>query len=124
YVSLGAAAARLAPPPEVRLKTAAEWRLLGKPMQRLDTVAKSTGAAVYGIDVRMPGMVYATVRANPRVGGGLKSFDAGAAEAARGVIKVVALPEGFGVIADSTWRAFQAAALVKAEWGPAPYPPT
>ncbi len=124
YASLGAAAAKLAPPSEVRLKPAAEWRLLGKPMQRLDTVAKSTGAAVYGIDLRMPGMVYATVRANPRMGGGIKSFDAKAAEAAKGVIKVVALPDGFGVIADSTWRAFQAAALVKAEWGPAPYPPT
>ena len=124
YVSLGAVAAGLAPPTEVRLKPAAGWRLLGKPMRRLDTVAKSTGAAVYGIDLLMSGMVYATARANPRIGGGVKSFDAKAAEAAKGVVKVVALPEGFGVIADSTWHAFQAAALVKAEWGPAPYPPT
>ncbi len=81
------------------LKPEAEWRYLGKPMQRLDTVAKSTGTAAYGIDVRLPGMVYATVRANPRLGGGIVSFDASQAEQAKGVIKVVALPQGFGVIA-------------------------
>ena len=124
YASLGAEAAKLAPPAEVRLKPAAEWRLLGKPMRRLDTVAKSTGAATFGIDLQLPGMVYATVRANPRIGGGVKSFDAKAAESARGMIQVVALPEGVGVIADNTWRAFQAANLVKLEWGPAQYPAT
>ncbi|HEY9095726.1 MAG TPA: molybdopterin cofactor-binding domain-containing protein, partial [Hydrogenophaga sp.] len=123
YASLAAVAARMVPPDEVALKPQAQWRYLGQPMQRLDMVAKSTGTAVYGIDVRLPDMVYATVRANPRVGGGMVSFDASEAERARGVIKVVALPQGFGVIADNTWRAFQAAALVKPVWGPqAPYP--
>ncbi|MEO7852902.1 MAG: molybdopterin cofactor-binding domain-containing protein [Rubrivivax sp.] len=124
YAALGASAAQLKPPSQVTLKPAAQWRLLGKPMQRLDIVPKSTGTAVYGIDLRFPGMVCATVRANPRLGGGIKSFDATEARKARGVIKVVPLPEGFGVIADNTWRAFQAAALVKPEWGPAPYPAT
>jgi isoquinoline 1-oxidoreductase subunit beta len=124
YASLAAAAGKLAPPTDVRLKPEAEWRYLGQPMQRLDMVAKSTGKAQYGIDVRLPGMVYATVRANPRLGGGITSFDAGEAEKAKGVIKVVALPQGFGVIADNTWRAFQAAALVKPVWGPSPYPAT
>ena len=122
YASLGAAAAQLSPPADVTLKPASEWRILGKPMQRLDIVPKSTGTAVYGIDLRMPGMVYATVRANPRLGGGIKGFDANGADKARGVIKVVPLPEGFGVIANNTWRAFQAAAMVKPEWGAAPYP--
>jgi isoquinoline 1-oxidoreductase beta subunit len=122
YASLGAAAAKLSPPSDVALKPADQWRFLGKPMQRLDILSKSTGTAVYGIDLRMPGMVYATVRSNPRMGGGIKSFDARQAEKARGVIKVVPLPDGFGVIADNTWRAFRAAALVKPEWGPAPYP--
>ena len=124
YASLGAAAAKLTPPSEVTLKPADQWRLLGKPMQRLDIVPKSTGTAVYGIDLRLPGMVYATVRANPRLGGGVTSFDAAEAKKARGVIKVVPLPQGFGVIADNTWRAFRAAALVKPVWGPAPYPAT
>ncbi|AOW11544.1 isoquinoline 1-oxidoreductase [Hydrogenophaga crassostreae] len=124
YASLAAAAALVEPPTDVALKPEAEWRYLGKPMLRLDTVAKSTGTALYGIDVRLPDMVYATVRANPRLGGGMVSMDASEAEKARGVIKVVALPQGFGVIANNTWRAFQAAALVKPVWGPSPYPET
>lgn len=124
YASLAAAAARVMPPSDVKLKPEAEWRYLGKPMLRLDTVAKSTGTAEYGIDVRLPDMVYATVRANPRLGGGMVSMDASAAEQAKGVIKVVALPQGFGVIANNTWRAFQGAALVKPVWGASLYPET
>lgn len=124
YVSLAATAATISPPSDVRLKPEAEWRYLGKPMRRLDIVGKSTGTATFGIDLRMPGMVYATVRANPRLGGGVKSFDASAAEKARGVIKVLPITGGVGVIADNTWRAFKAAGLIKFDWGPAPYPAT
>ena len=124
YASLAPAAAQVSPPADVALKPQTEWRFLGKPMQRLDVVAKSTGTAQYGIDLRLPGMVYATVRANPRIGGGMESFDASQARQAKGVIQVVALPQGFGVIANNTWRAFQAAALVKPVWGPSPYPET
>ncbi len=122
YAQLGATAALISPPSSVALKPADQWRYLGKPMQRLDILAKSTGTAVYGIDLRIAGMVYATVKTNPRLGGAVQSFDAALAEKAAGVIKVVSVPGGFGVIADNTWRAFQAAALVKTQWGPAPYP--
>lgn len=124
YTALAAVAGKLKAPSEVTLKPASEWRLLGKPMQRLDIVPKSTGTAMYGIDLRMPGMVYATVRTNPRRDGGVKRFDAKKAEAAKGVLKVVAITGGVGVIADNTWRAFQAAQLLEIEWGAAPYPPT
>jgi isoquinoline 1-oxidoreductase beta subunit len=124
YTALAAAAGKLKAPSEVTLKPASEWRLLGKPMQRLDIVAKSTGTAVYGIDLRMPGMVYATVRTNPRRDGGVKRFDAKKAEAAKGVLKVIPITGGVGVIADNTWRAFQAANLLEIEWGAAPYPAT
>jgi isoquinoline 1-oxidoreductase beta subunit len=124
YTALAAAAGRLAPPPDVTLKPVEQWRLLGKPMPRLDVPAKSTGTAVYGIDLRLPGMVYATVRTNPRLGGGLVRFDAAKAQAARGVLKVVPIPGGVGVIADNTWRAFRAADLLEIEWGAAPYPAT
>lgn len=124
YTALAEAAGKLSPPSDVKLKPASEWRLLGKPMQRLDIVAKSTGTATYGIDLRMPGLVYATVRTNPRMGGPMTSFDARKAEAAKGVIKVVPVDGGVGVIANNTWRAFQAARLVELEWGPAPYPAT
>ena len=58
-------------------------------MQRIDIVAKSTGTATFGIDIKMPGMVCATVRTNPRIGGGIKGFDASAAEKSRGVIAIV-----------------------------------
>ena len=124
YTALADAAGKLSPPSDVTLKPASEWRLLGKPMQRLDIVAKSTGTATYGIDLRMPGMVFATVRSNPRREGPMTSFDAKKAEAAKGVIKVVPVNGGVGVIANNTWRAFEAAKLVEFEWGPAPYPAT
>ena len=124
YASLAAAAAGIDPPANVTLKPESQWRYLGKPMRRIDVVAKSTGTAVYGIDLRMPDMVYATVRANPRLGGGMKSYDAGAAAKARGVLKIVPITGGVGVIADNTWRAFRAASLIEFDWGPAPYPST
>ena len=124
YTTLGVAAATMDVPSSVTLKDPKEWRLLGKPMQRLDIVAKSTGTATYGIDIRLPGMVYATVRTNPRIGGGMLSVDDTAAKAAKGVIKVVPITGGVGVIADNTWRAFRAAALLTPQWGPAPYPST
>ena len=92
-------------------------------MLRIDMVAKCTGTAVFGIDLRMPGMVYATVRTNPRLGGGMKGYDASAAANSRGVLKIVPITGGVGVIADNTWRAFKAANLIKFDWGPAPYPP-
>ena len=77
YVALAPAAARLAPPHEVALKPASQWRLLGKPMQRIDMVAKCTGTAHYGIDLRLPGMLHATVCTNPFLGGGIRGFDDG-----------------------------------------------
>ena len=122
YTMLGALAAQSKPPAEIALKSAAQWRFLGQPMQRLDIVSKSVGSATYGIELRLPGMVYATGCTNPRIGGELRSYDATQAQAARGVLKIVALPGGFGVIADNTWRAFRAAALLRTAWGPAPYP--
>ncbi|HZQ01336.1 MAG TPA: molybdopterin cofactor-binding domain-containing protein [Reyranella sp.] len=124
YASLAEAAAKIDPPDNVRPKPEAQWRYLGKKMQRVDMLAKCTGTLTYGIDVRLPGMVYATVRTNPRLGGPMKSYDASAAQTAKGVLKIVPITGGVGVIADNTWRAFKAADLIKFDWGPAPYPPT
>lgn len=124
YTALASAAARVTPPSTVALRPASAWRILGKPMKRLDIVAKSTGTATYGIDLRLPDMVYATVKANPALGAKVRSFDARAAEAARGVLKVVPVTGGVGVIATNTWRAFQAAELITFAWEPATYPPT
>ena len=124
YASLAATAAKIDLPASVALKPESEWRYLGKAVPRIDMAAKCTGTAIFGIDLRMPGMVYATVRANPRLGGGMKGYDASAAEKSKGVLKIVPISGGVGVIADNTWRAFRAANLIKFDWGPAPYPPT
>jgi isoquinoline 1-oxidoreductase beta subunit len=124
YMSLAATAAKIDPPANVTLKPPSQWRYLGKSMLRIDIEAKSTGTATYGIDLRMPGMVYATVRANPRLGGAMNRYDDSAAAKARGVIKIVPIAGGVGVIADNTWRAFRAASLITFDWGPAPYPAT
>ncbi len=124
YLELAPIAATIEPVTEVRLKPESEWRHLGTDMQRLDIVAKSTGTQSYGIDMKMEGMVFATVRTNPRLGGGVNSYDDGVAKMMRGVQKIVPITGGIGVIADNTWRAFQAAHAVEFNWGAAPYPAT
>ena len=122
YQALASTAATLEPVTEVGLRAPEQWRLLGKPMQRVDIEAKSTGTQDYGIDQDHPGMLHAAIRLNPAQGGEVIRFDAGKAEKMRGVVKVVPLPGGIGVIADNTWRAFQAVLAVEVDWGPVPYP--
>ena len=122
YVELAPAAAKIDLPAEPPLKPRAQWRYLGKSMPRVDMVAKCTGTATFGIDVRLPDMVFATVRMNPAKGAALVSFDATAANAMRGVLKVIDLPGGMAVIANNTWRAFQAAQAVQCDWAEPGYP--
>jgi isoquinoline 1-oxidoreductase beta subunit len=124
YPDLAATAATIDPPDEVALRPDSAWRYLGQKMQRIDIVPKSTGTQTYGIDIDLPGMVFATVRTNPRIGGGMTGFDAKAAEASPGVLRVVPVDGGAAVVATSTWRAMRAADLVTFDWGPAPYPAT
>ncbi len=126
YGELALKAAAIDPPSDIKLKDRKDWKLLGKSQPRVDMRAKVTGAPVFGIDVSLPDMVYGTVKMNPRLGGRMKSFDAAAAQAMPGVIKVVEIDcqfgHGLGVIADNTWTAFQAADAITVEWGEAPYP--
>jgi isoquinoline 1-oxidoreductase beta subunit len=123
YTELAEIAAGIEPVREVTLRAPSEWRLIGKQMQRLDTVAKSTGTQAYGIDVEMDGMVYAAIKRNPRQGGAMLSYDATIARGMRGVLKIVEVAGGIAVVADNTWRAFQAVEAIDVEWGEAPYPP-
>lgn len=123
YQELAPIAAGIDPVTRVKLRAPSEWRLIGKPMQRLDIVAKSTGAQHYGIDFEIEGMVHAALKLNPRQGGELISFDASEALKLRGVSDVVQIKGGVGVIADNTWRAFQGADAVVCDWGAAPFPP-
>jgi len=83
YTELAEAAAGIEPVTDVVLRAPSEWRFIGKDQQRLDIAEKSTGLTKYGIDLEMDGMVHASVRFNPRQGGGVKSFDATKAEAMR-----------------------------------------
>ena len=124
YIELAAHAARLEPVQDVPLRAPSEWRLIGKPMQRIDITAKSTGTLTYGIDRKVPGMAHATVLLNPAQGGARHGFDASAAKAMRGVKAVLPVTGGVAVVADNTWRAIQAARRVQAEWGEAAFPPT
>ena len=121
YGELAAGAAGRSPPSSLALRSPSEWKLLRKAQPRVDMMAKVTGAPIFGIDVKLDGMKHATIRMNPKLGGKLLSLDASAALSMRGVSKVIEirhrLGEGYAVIADNTWRAFQAADLVVAEWG-------
>ncbi|WP_170608047.1 xanthine dehydrogenase family protein molybdopterin-binding subunit [Ruegeria arenilitoris] len=122
YTELAEAAGQI-DPPKVTLRDPSEWRLLGQPQQRLDTPGKSTGTAEFGIDVRPEGIMFASVRMNPKLGGAMNSFDAGVAKSMPGVEKVVDLGTGVAVIATNTWLAIQAVEAIEVDWGDAPYPP-
>lgn len=123
YTDLAEAAAAIAPVTNVTLRDPGAWTGLGKPMMRIDTLAKATGTQTFGIDLHFDGMVHAAVRANPRKGGVMNGYDASTAEAMRGVQAVVPVTNGIAVIADNTWRAIQAVNAIAVDWGDAPYPP-
>jgi isoquinoline 1-oxidoreductase beta subunit len=104
YGQLAEAASRLKPPSSPILKSKDRYRFVGKPMHRLDIPAKVNGSAIYGTDVRLPGMCYAAVSQSPVFGGEVKAYDKAAAMAVRGVEAVIPIPHGMSVVADSTWH--------------------
>jgi len=116
YGELAVAAAQLPPLKEVSLKDPKEWKLIGKPMKRLDTPQKITGRAQFGMDVRFPGMLTAVVARPPVFGGTVKSFDASAARAVPGVRKVVQVPTGVAVVGDHFWAAKLGRYALKIDW--------
>lgn len=117
YGAVAAAASQLEPPKEVKLKDPKDWKIAGKPLKRLDTVDKVTGKQIYGMDYTMPGMLVATVRACPVIGGKLKSFDAAKVEKMPGVKKVIAIDgNAVVVVADTYWHAQTALAALPTEW--------
>ena len=76
YGKVAEAAAKLEPPKDVKLKDPKDWKIAGKPLKRLDTADKVTGKLVYGVDIKLPGMLNAAIKDCPVFGGKLKSFDA------------------------------------------------
>lgn len=126
YGELAAKAAAEQAPDDLKLRGRSEWKILDKPQKRVDLPAKVTGKAIFGIDVRLPDMLYATVRMSPRFGVGAETFSADAALKVPGVRKIVEIDtrfgKGFGVIANSTWAAFKGAEALEIAWKAASYP--
>ncbi len=126
FGELVADASELPAPSEIVLREQKDWKLLGKPQARVDIPDKVTGQPIFGIDVDLPDMTYATVKISPRFGAKAKRVDDTAALAVPGVRKIVPLEtqagNGFGIIADHTWAAFKGAEALEVEWEDVSYP--
>jgi isoquinoline 1-oxidoreductase beta subunit len=119
YGKVAAAAARLTPPDtkSIQLKDPKQWKIAGKPMKRLDTADKLTGAKVYSIDLQLPGMLHAAVMACPVFGGKLTSYDEAKIKNRRGVRGVVRIDDStLAVVADTWWRAKSALDALPKVW--------
>jgi isoquinoline 1-oxidoreductase beta subunit len=124
YGELVVAASKLEAPKNVQLKKRSEYKLIGKPLHRQDTPLKTNGGAIFGLDKKLPGMLYAAVERSPRQRGKIKSFDATAAKKIPGVKHVFKVQmsvfnthrEGVAVVADSTWAAIQGKKALRVEW--------
>jgi isoquinoline 1-oxidoreductase beta subunit len=124
YGKVAQAAAKLEVPKDVPLKDPKDWKVIGKPLKRLDTADKLTGKQVYGADLKLPGMLNAAIKDSPVFGGKIRNVDAAKAESMPGVKKVVRVGESaVAVVADTWWHAKSALEAVKVEWdnGPSAY---
>jgi isoquinoline 1-oxidoreductase subunit beta len=118
YGQVAAAAAREPVPKEVTLKSRADFQLIGKSLARIDSPGKVDGSAVFGLDVKLAGMLYAVVAQSPVLGGKVKSLDAGAAEKMPGVRRVLNTDSGVVVVAEHFWQALQARRVLNITWDP------
>ena len=117
YGKVAEAAAQLDAPKEVPLKDPKDWRIIGKPLKRLDTADKVDGKQVYGADIKLPGMLNASIKACPVFGGKVKSIDTTEAERMPGVKKIARVGDSaVAVVADTWWHANTALDAVRIEW--------
>ena len=117
YGKVADAAGKIEPPTDIKLKDPKDWKIIGKGLKRLDTAEKVTGKAIYGIDVRLPGMLYAAIKACPVNGGKVKSFDTAKITGNKGVKKVVQIEDNaIAVIGDSWWQAKTALDALPITW--------
>jgi isoquinoline 1-oxidoreductase subunit beta len=117
YGKVAEAAAKVTPPTDVKLKDPKDWKLVGKGLKRLDTADKVTGAMIYGIDVKLPGMLNAAIKDCPVTGGKLKSYDEAKISGMKGVKKVVKVGDtAVAVIADTWWHAKTALDALPIVW--------
>jgi len=120
YGEVAEAASKLPVPTDVALKAADQFTLIGTRAKRADTPGKVDGSAQFGLDVRLPGMLYASLVQCPELGGTVRSVDAAAAEAMPGVRRVLTTGNGVAVVADHYWQARQAREALRIEWGAGP----
>lgn len=124
YGALVEDASGLPAPTDVKVKQRKDYKIIGKPLPRQDIPLKTNGAAIFGLDKKLPGMLYAVVERSPRIRGKVKTFDASATLAVPGVKRVFKvqravfsnLQEGVAVVADSIWTAMQGRKVLKVEW--------
>ncbi|XIA67186.1 molybdopterin cofactor-binding domain-containing protein [Bradyrhizobium sp. TZ2] len=117
YGKVVEAAAKLEPPADVKLKDPKDWKIAGKALKRLDTVQKTTGEMIYGVDVKLPGMLNAAIKDCPVFGGKLKSFDEAKIASMKGVKKVVRVGDSaVAVVADTWWHAKTALDALPIVW--------
>ena len=121
YGRVAAAAAKMEPPKEVKLKDPKEWKLIGQGVARLDTKEKVNGERVYGTDLKLPGMLNASIKACPVFGGKLVSFDAAPVRAMPGVKQVLQVGDAaVVVVADTWWHAKKALDALPIVWDNGP----
>ena len=121
FGQVAAAASKLDPPKDVALKDPKNWKIAGKPVKRLDTVEKLMGKAADSIDVKLPGLLNAAIKAAPVFGAKVKSFDAAKAQSMAGVKKVVKVGDNaVAVVADTWWHAKTALDALPITWEDTP----
>ena len=116
YAALAPTAATLPVPQDIEPRPRADWRRLGRATARFDIPAKTDGSAIYGVDVKRPGLLVATIAQCPMFGGKLESVDVSTVEKMPGVKKVLALEDAVAVIATGYWPAKQALARLRPVW--------
>ena len=122
FGNMATAAAAITPPANVTLKDPKDWQIAGKPLVRLDTADKLTGKQIYGTDLKLPGMLNATVKACPHFGGKVKSFDPSAVATLPGVKKVMQLDDAtLAIVADTWWQAKTAMDALPVVWDQGPH---
>ncbi|KAK45003.1 aldehyde dehydrogenase [Caballeronia jiangsuensis] len=120
YADLAEAAAKLPVPQDIKLKDANSFKIIGTPVRRLDSPEKVDGTAMFGLDVRLPDMLYAAIVNCPVFGGTLASVDDSNAKKIPGVRQVVKFDNGVAVIGDHTWAAKRGAAALQIQWNEGP----
>jgi len=120
FGELAEAAAAMPMPENIQPKDRRQFQYVGKVRPRTDTPSKVDGSAKFGIDMRLPGMLYAALAQPPELGGTLKSFNADQAKTMPGVREVLQTSSGIAVVADSWWQAKTARDALKIEWNPGP----